>query len=174
MMKNDIRWRRWLLCSPLLLLFGAVLLLLINNFGCNYELEATTPKVHFQGVCRWGHVSFVEEELATGEKWLVTGWQLAFREQLAFVITQRKQVEAGKQGESALNDYNRLQSSFSIVNYVWLPLTENRIAIFQRAPHHEVLIARREGWIDLYRWLIPPKPLLTAQQAADTVGAGKP
>ncbi|MGL4755435.1 MAG: hypothetical protein ACRCXB_23995 [Aeromonadaceae bacterium] len=166
MKRNSLHWRRWLLCSPLMVLSAAVLLLLVNNFGCNYELDVRTATTHYQGVCRWGHVSFVEQELSSGEKWLVTGWQLAFREQLAFVITQRKRLVAASQGESELADYNRLQSAFSVVNYTWLPLTENRIAIFQRAPHHAVLIGRREGWIDLYRWLIPPQPLLFAQQPA--------
>ena len=44
-----------------------------------------------------------------------------------------------------------------------VPLTENKVAIFQRDPVHEVVIAQRDGWFDLYRWFFPPEPLVPAQ-----------
>lgn len=152
--------KRLLICSPLLVLLCAVLGIWLNNFGCNYEMTMQTSGIFYKGVCRWGHVSFVEEELATHEKWRVSGWQLNVGNQLAYLITHRQQLSAGNSDKSVLNNYNQIQSDFTLVNYAWLPLTENKIAIFQRAPHHDILVAEREGWLDLHRWFFPPKPLL--------------
>lgn len=149
-----------LICSPLIVLLLGSGLLLINNFGCNYEMTMQTRSIEYRGICRWGHVSFIEEELATKEKWRVNGWQFAVGNQLAYFITQRQQVERGNSAHSLLDNYNQLQSEFAVVNYAWLPLTEDKIIIFQRHPNHDVIVANREGWLDLYHWLFPPKPLL--------------
>lgn len=155
------KWSTLLICSPLIVLLIGIGLLLINNFGCNYEMTMQTRGIEYRGICRWGHVSFIEEELATREKWRVNGWQLAVGNQLAYFITQRQRVTQGKADHSALDNYNQIQSAFSVVNYAWLPLTEDKIAIFQRDPNHDVMIANREGWLDLYRWFFPPEPLIS-------------
>lgn len=160
------KWKTLLLSSPLLVLLLGSTLLLVNNFGCNYEMTIQSQGVDYRGVCRWGRFSFIEEELSTKVKWRLSGWQLNVGDQLTYLVTKRELLAAGNGNKSPLTNYHQIQSEFALVNYAWLPLTENKIVIFQRTPHHDVIVANREGWLDLYRWFFPPKPLLAAQQSA--------
>ncbi|WOE67603.1 hypothetical protein RY972_05920 [Aeromonas allosaccharophila] len=48
------KWKTLLLSSPLLVLLLGSTLLLVNNFGCNYEMTIQSQGVDYRGVCRWG------------------------------------------------------------------------------------------------------------------------
>ena len=100
----------------------------------------------------------------------MTGFQLTFFNQLVYLIDSRTQLHESGNDDSYLNEYNLIQSQYALVNYAWVPLTENKVAIFQRDPVHEVVIAQRDGWFDLYRWFFPPAPLVPVQP--QSAGAG--
>ncbi|MGY4108828.1 hypothetical protein [Aeromonas encheleia] len=152
--------RNTLLLSPLLLLLLCAGGLVINSFGCHYDLKMSANGVNYHGICRWGKMTVIQEELASGEVWRVTGFQLTFLNQLIYLIDSRTQLHASGKKDSYLNEYNQLQSEYALVNYAWVPLTENKIALFQRDPVHDVVIAQRDGWFDLYRWWFSPTPIL--------------
>ncbi len=144
-----------LLLLPLLVVLLFVVGMFINSLGCHYDLKMSANGVNYHGVCRWGKITVIEEEEATREKWRVTGFQLTFFNQLVYLIDSRTQLHESGNDDSYLNEYNLIQSQYALVNYAWVPLTENKVAIFQRDPVHEVVIAQRDGWFDLYRWFSP-------------------
>jgi len=142
-----------LLLLPLLLVLLFVVGMFINSLGCHYELKMSANGVNYHGVCRWGKITVIEEEEATREKWRVTGFQLTFFNQLVYLIDSRTQLHESGNDDSYLNEYNLIQSQYALVNYAWVPLTENKVAIFQRDPVHEVVIAQRDGWFG-HRWCL--------------------
>lgn len=150
----------WLLWLPATLLVFFIAAVSFNSFGCNYELKIKSPGVDYQGVCRWGLLSAIEEERATQAKWQVHGWQLIFMDQMVIFVSSRKQLNKGTSRHSALNTYNQLQSDYSIVNYAWLQLTDDHIAIFQKTPHWEIILAQHTGWFSFYDRLFPRTPLI--------------
>ncbi|MFG0835286.1 hypothetical protein ACEUC3_19430 [Aeromonas bivalvium] len=138
-----------LLLSPILLLGLGIGLLLMNSMGCNYEMRVTDGDLSYYGVCRWGQAHFIETDNRSGAEWSVKAFQLAVADQLLFIIQERRQLKAGDGSDSKLDHYNQAQASFHLLNYAWLPIDEKRIALFQTAPHHDVLLATREGPIHL-------------------------
>ncbi|MBP4041106.1 hypothetical protein J9885_07485 [Aeromonas sp. SrichE-2G] len=150
----------WLLWLPLTLLVLIVTAISIDSFGCNYEMKMNTAGIDYQGVCRWGMLSIIEEEPATKAKWQVDGWQVAFMNQFIFFVSERRLLNKGNGQHSALNNYNQLQSDYTIVNYTWVPLTKSHIAMFQKTPHHDVILVQQNGWFSFSHRLFPATPLL--------------
>lgn len=158
MMKN--RFFKILMAIPIGCSLALVIIVLINSFGCNYSVTLYNRGIDYHGICRWGYLSFIEEDRQTKELWKVNGWQLSFKNQLVMIITKRQQQRPGTEQDSSLNTYNQLQSDYSIVNYAWLPLTNDHVAFFQRTPNHNVFIANFDGWFDLQHRFFPSPPLL--------------
>lgn len=127
-----------------------------NGMGCNYEMTINVDNTNYEGVCRWGVLHIVETDILTGSRWVVSARQLSFMNQIIYLVHTRHQLNTGDK-QSSLNTYNQQQSGFTVFNYSWRSVSENEIVIFQVSPHHEVLKAKVDGYIDAWDNLVDNK-----------------
>lgn len=139
------------------ILFG---LLLLNSFGCNYEMTLQSSEANYYGVCHGGKVTILEQDLSGNSQWRISGFQLPIGQQVFLWVTRREPIRQVDGGNSSLDNYNQTQiNRFVLVNFGWLMLSPTQIALFEHSPHPEISVGKFHGWMDFYHRLLPLTPL---------------
>ncbi|MEN3755041.1 hypothetical protein ABC733_27495 [Mangrovibacter sp. SLW1] len=125
----------------------AILEQLLAHCGNLCEKETLTAYAWQGRPVSVGVLHIVEADILTGSRWVVSARQLSFMNQIICLVHTRHQLNAGDK-QSSLNTYNQQQSGFTVFNYSWRSVSENEIVIFQVSPHHEVLKAKVDGYIE--------------------------
>lgn len=142
-------------------LFSAIgfCLLVLNSFGCNYEMTLQSDEARYYGVCHGGKVTFLEQD-AQRIAWRVSGFQLPVGQQVFLWITNREPLHDQADTDSRLEAFNQTQRNrFVLVNFAWQMLTPEKIAVFQHSPHPEISVGELHGWMDLTHRFWPARPL---------------
>lgn len=149
MRRFHLRW--W----PGLLAGGSLLLILVNSMGCNYSMYVSHPPMHYYMTCEWGKVRIVEANILNGEEWRINAFQLAFLDQLLYLINERTLLRPARQVSQSDMPPTVGRIRNAMISFGWTPLDAQHIALFRSQPKKDLRVAHLEGRLSLLSPLTP-------------------
>lgn len=144
--------QRW---WPALLSAGALSLVLINSMGCNYSMYVSHPPLHYYMTCEWGKVRIIEANILNGEEWRFNAIQLAFFDQVLYLIHDRTLLRPPRQASQSDQQLPAARNKSNVISFGWLPLDDDHIALFRNLPHQDLRVAQMDGRLSLLSPLTP-------------------
>lgn len=118
------------------------------SFSCDYHIEIETDEAKYDGVCKFGHVSWLEESKTSTSAWLVNAWSISIDNNIFYLIMTRNSLNNIEQDD--LNIYNQHLRNIPYLSYEYKILSESQIIIFSNFPNDNILMAKMNGTFSLF------------------------